>query len=72
MPFRYGGFTFGLKNPLSAVNFTFIHYMVKRFGSRFFNKEQVMQIHDAVIKFESKLRSVEVFDNVKVSIMGYK
>ncbi|GIY08391.1 phospholipid-transporting ATPase ABCA1 [Caerostris darwini] len=63
---RYGGFTFGVKNPMSAVNFTFIHYMVKKFAGRVLNTNQMLPIHDALIDVESKIRSLEVFDNVKV------
>ncbi|GFT33344.1 phospholipid-transporting ATPase ABCA1 [Nephila pilipes] len=63
---RYGGFTFGLKNPLSSLNFTFIHYMVKRFAGRILPKDQLLLVHNKVIDLEDKLRSIEVFDNVKV------
>ncbi|KFM79927.1 ATP-binding cassette sub-family A member 1, partial [Stegodyphus mimosarum] len=63
---RYGGFTFGLKNPLSAVNFTLIHYMVRRFAGKFLTENQTDKVHDIVIAIENKLRSLEVFDNVKV------
>ncbi|KAG8195500.1 hypothetical protein JTE90_010802 [Oedothorax gibbosus] len=63
---RYGGFTFGVKNPISSVNFTFIHYMMRRFAGRLLSKEQMLNVQDKVIELENKLRSVEVFDNVKV------
>ncbi|XP_054718877.1 phospholipid-transporting ATPase ABCA7-like [Uloborus diversus] len=63
---RYGGFSFGLKNPLSSVNFTLVHYMVKKFAAKILQKEQMNQLHDVLINLESKLRGLEVFDNVKV------
>ncbi|XP_071041815.1 phospholipid-transporting ATPase ABCA1 isoform X1 [Parasteatoda tepidariorum] len=63
---RYGGFSFGLKNPITTVNFTFFHYIINRFADRLLNDDQLTKLRDTVINLEDKLRSVEVFDNIKV------
>ncbi|CAL1298938.1 unnamed protein product [Larinioides sclopetarius] len=63
---RYGGFTFGVKNPLASFNFTFVHYMVKKFVGRVLSKDQLMMVHDKIIDLETKMKTLEVFDNIKV------
>ncbi|XP_067120260.1 phospholipid-transporting ATPase ABCA1-like isoform X3 [Centruroides vittatus] len=63
---RYGGFTFGFKDPISKVDFTLAHNAVDRLTSGWIQDTQKDTIHNILNMIEGKIHSIGMSDNVKV------
>lgn len=63
---RYGGFTFGFKDPVSKIDLNLAHKAVDRLASGWIEDTQKINIHNLLNQIEKQIRSIGMSDNIKV------
>lgn len=64
--FSYGGFSFGLKNPLSTLNYTAITSIFNHFlnlSGDFPDKQNTIEMLN---RFQTRIKNADMFNNVKI------